>query len=108
VLRFNLARKASRVRVFEIGRVFLRDAAVPESDTTVAGVAQPLRVCALAYGPALPLQWGCDDRLVDFYDVKGDLEQLFAPRAVTLQKAEHPALHPGRSAAVWVEGRCVG
>ena len=108
VLRFNLARKASRVRVFEIGRVFLRDPAVPESDTTVAGVAQPLRVCALAYGPALPLQWGCGDRLVDFYDVKGDLEQLFAPRAVTLQKAEHPALHPGRSAAVWVEGRCVG
>lgn len=35
VVKFNLDRKASRVRVFEAGRVFLRDASVPESVTTV-------------------------------------------------------------------------
>jgi phenylalanyl-tRNA synthetase beta chain len=37
VLKFNLDRKAPRVNVFELGRVFLRDAQVQNTDTTVAG-----------------------------------------------------------------------
>ncbi|EWS56714.1 Phenylalanine--tRNA ligase beta subunit [Methylibium sp. T29] len=53
VLRFNLARKAARVRVFEIGRVFLRDPAAIDSDSGVAGVDQPLRLGGLAYGAAM-------------------------------------------------------
>jgi len=108
VLKFNLARKASRVRVFEAGRVFLRDDSVADSDTTVAGLRQPLRVCGLAYGPAAPLQWGVEDRLVDFYDVKGELEQLFAPLQPRFVAAEHPAFHPGRCAAIELDGQVVG
>ena len=108
VLKFNLDRKAARVRVFELGRVFLRDASVADSHTSVAGFAQPMRVAGLAAGPVDALQWSAADRAVDFYDVKGDLEALFAPRAVTFEAAEHPALHPGRSARVLLEGRAVG
>lgn len=107
-LRFNLARRASRVRVFEIGRVFLRDPSIAETDATVAGFSQPMRVCGLAYGPAEPVQWGEPERLVDFFDVKGDLELLFAPRELRFEKAQHPALHPGRAASLWVDGACVG
>ncbi|MDD5030923.1 MAG: phenylalanine--tRNA ligase subunit beta, partial [Rhodoferax sp.] len=44
VLKFNQDRKASRVRVFELGRVFLRDTMVANSDTTVQGFAQPMRL----------------------------------------------------------------
>ena len=44
VLRNNLARKAPRVRIFEIGRVFSRDAVITSTLTSVAGVAQPLRI----------------------------------------------------------------
>ncbi|MEO8154648.1 MAG: phenylalanine--tRNA ligase subunit beta [Rhizobacter sp.] len=108
VLGFNLARKASRVRIFEIGRVFKRDDAVADADTSVAGVAQPVRVAGLAYGSANELQWAQKDRMVDFFDVKGDLETLFAPRAVRFAPAAHPALHPGRSAGVEVNGRHIG
>lgn len=108
VLRNNLARKAPRVRVFEIGRVFLRDASVEESDTTIAGVRQPLRLAGLAWGPADQQQWAERDRAVDFFDVKGDLEALFAPRQLQFEAAEHPALHPGRSARVLLDGAEIG
>ncbi|OWQ93366.1 phenylalanine--tRNA ligase subunit beta [Roseateles aquatilis] len=108
VLRNNLARKAPRVRVFEIGRVFLRDASVQESDTTIAGIAQPMRLAGLAWGPADQQQWAQKDRAVDFFDVKGDLEALFAPRVLSFEAAEHPALHPGRSARVLLDGDVIG
>ena len=108
ILRNNLARKASRVRIFEIGRVFSRDAAVTSTLTSVAGVSQPLRVAGLAWGPVDQLQWGEAERNVDFFDVKGDVEQLLAPRTVTFVAAEHPAMHPGRCAAVVVDGQAIG
>jgi len=108
VLRYNLTRKAPRVRVFEIGRVFLRDASVVESDTSINGIAQPMRLAGLAYGPAQAQAWSQRDRAVDFFDVKGDLEALFAPRALRFEAAEHPALHPGRSARVLLDGEPIG
>ncbi len=108
VLRHNLARKASRVRVFEIGRVFLRDAAVQTGASSVAGIAQPMRLGGLAFGPADQAQWSQRDRAVDFFDVKGDLEALFAPRQLRFVAAEHPALHPGRSARVELDGQPIG
>ncbi|RKP50631.1 phenylalanine--tRNA ligase subunit beta [Trinickia fusca] len=108
VLRRNLNRRADRVRVFEAGRVFLRDASVAASELVVEGYAQPKRIGALAYGPACEEQWGVASRTVDFFDVKADVEALFAPRVVRFVKAEHPALHPGRSARIEVDGREVG
>jgi phenylalanyl-tRNA synthetase beta chain len=108
VLRHNLNRRADRVRVFEAGRVFLRDASVSASEMTVEGYAQPKRIGALAYGPAADEQWGLATRAVDFFDVKADVEALFAPRIARFVKAEHPALHPGRSARIELDGRCVG
>jgi phenylalanyl-tRNA synthetase beta chain len=107
-LRYNLTRKAPRVRLFEIGRVFLRDVSVVESDATIAGVSQPMRVAGLAYGPAEQQQWSQRDRAIDFFDVKGDLEALFAPRQLRFVAAEHPALHPGRSARVELDGQDIG
>ncbi|MBN3831267.1 phenylalanine--tRNA ligase subunit beta [Burkholderia sp. Ac-20344] len=108
VLRHNLNRRADRVRVFEAGRVFLTDAAAKAGELTVEGYVQPKRVGALAYGPALDEQWGVATRAVDFFDLKGDLEALLAPAAARFVKAEHPALHPGRSARIEVDGRAVG
>ncbi|EJO59347.1 phenylalanine--tRNA ligase subunit beta [Burkholderia multivorans] len=108
VLRHNLNRRADRVRVFETGRVFIADPSVKAGELTVEGYAQPKRVGALAYGPAFDEQWGIATRAVDFFDVKGDLEALLAPASARFVKAEHPALHPGRSARIEVEGRAVG
>jgi len=107
-VRYNLNRKAGRVRVFEVGGVFLRNAEAQDGPLAVAGFDQPKRVAAIAYGPAADEQWGQPTRAVDYFDVKGDLEALFAPRAVRFSKTEHPALHPGRSATVEVAGKVVG
>jgi len=109
VLRFNLARKAERVRVFELGRVFSKDATVPDSDTSVAGFAQPMRVAGLAYGDVAPLQWSSEAaRKVDFFDVKADVQALLAPRRATFEPATHPAMHPGRCARVLIDGQAIG
>jgi phenylalanyl-tRNA synthetase beta chain len=108
VLKFNADRKADRVRVFELGRVFLRDATTHDSDTTVGGFDQPMRVAGLAWGPEQPLGWQGKARAVDFYDVKGDVETLLAPLKPQFVAAEHPALHPGRSAQVLLNGQVIG
>jgi phenylalanyl-tRNA synthetase beta chain len=107
-LRYNLARKLPRVRVFEIGRAFLRAPQARDGALVVAGIEQPLRIAAAAYGPALEEQWGVATRAVDFFDVKADLEALFAPHAPRFDAAPHPALHPGRSARVLLDGAHAG
>ncbi|MEO7338635.1 MAG: phenylalanine--tRNA ligase subunit beta [Caldimonas sp.] len=109
VLQLNLARKAAtRVRLFEIGRVFHRDAAAPDGPASVAGVVQPVHIAGLVYGPADALQWGHADRSADFFDLKGDIEALLAPRAARFVAAEHPAMHPGRCARIELDGEVVG
>ena len=107
-LKFNLDRKSPRVNVFELGRVFLRDANSRNTDTTVAGFNQPMRVAGLAYGPRAALQWSQTDKPVDFFDVKGDVQALLAPLQAVFVPAAHPAMHPGRCASVSVAGRAIG
>ena len=106
--RYNVNRKASRIRVFEAGAVFHKNPAAVDGPLTVAGFDQPKRVAALAYGPVVDEQWGQDSRNVDYFDVKADLEALFAPRTLRFAKAEHPALHPGRSAQVLLGEQVIG
>ena len=108
VLRVNLSRKASRVRVFELGKVFHRVDGATADALAVAGVRQPLRLAGLAFGPAAPLQWGIGERAVDLFDVKGDVETLLLPARARFVAAPHPALHPGRSAAIELDGAHIG
>ncbi len=108
VVKFNIDRKASRVRVFEVGRVFLRDPSSPDSDTTVQGLSQPMRLAGVAYGPLAPLQWDQDERAADFYDIKADVQALLSPAQAHFEPAEHPAMHPGRCARVSLGGRVIG
>lgn len=107
-VRYNINRKANRVRVFEVGAVFHRDAQVQDGPLEVAGFYQPKRVAALAYGPVVDEQWSLESRNVDFFDVKADLESLFAPRALRFVRIGHPALHPGRSAQIELDGKIIG
>ena len=107
-VRTNHARKVGRIRVFEVGRVYLRDPKAADGPLAVAGVRQPMRVGGAAFGPALEEQWGVSARGVDFYDVKADLEALCAPRVLRVEPGAHPALHPGRSAKVSIDGVAAG
>ena len=108
VVKFNTDRKATRVRVFEVGRVFRKDASVKSSDETVEGFDQPMRIAGMAYGPAQPLQWGAKEQSVDFYDVKADVQALLAPAELSFEAADHPSMHPGRCARVRLGERTIG
>jgi phenylalanyl-tRNA synthetase beta chain len=107
-VRYNHARKVARIRVFEAGRVFLRDRGAKDGPLCVGGLRQPLRIAAAAYGPVLPEEWDAPPRPVDFYDVKADLESLMVPLTARFESAPHPAFHPGRSARVVLDGALVG
>jgi phenylalanyl-tRNA synthetase beta chain len=100
----NRNRRVERVRVFEVGRCFLRDARGDQ----IAGFLQPKRIAALAAGPAAPEQWGSATRRVDFFDAKADVETLLAPLQAQFERIDHPALHPGRAATVSVKGQVIG
>ena len=108
VVKFNADRKAHGVRVFEIGRVFSKNASVPDSDTTVKGFDQPMRVAGMSFGNAAPVQWDVKDQAADFYDVKADVQALLAPAVPTFEVDTHPAMHPGRCAKVLLHGQAIG
>jgi phenylalanyl-tRNA synthetase beta chain len=91
----NVVRQQPRVRLFEVGNVFVQ---------AVAGAA-PLetpRVAAVACGPAAYEQWGVAARGADFHDLKGDLDSLAALSGAQLEyrPSSQPWGHPGRSADV--------
>jgi len=93
----NLSRQRSRLRVFEIGTQFSQGA---------EGVREAGVVAGLALGPQWPEHWESDDREVDFFDIKADLEAVLALTGrgdeVRFSPAEHPALMPGQSARVLI------
>lgn len=99
VLVYNLNRQQTRVRLFEIGATYHHAENNTYTETT--------RISGLAYGDALPEQWGEGARSVDFYDVKADVDHLTFGRAEYIA-TEHPALHPGQSAKVMLDGKAIG
>lgn len=109
-IRHNANHRQPRVRVFELGRVFRRNADAEDGPLGVQGVDQPLRLAAVAWGPALPEQWAETARKVDFFDIKQDLINLFGTQAEALAfvAQPHPALHPGRSAQILFKGEAIG
>jgi phenylalanyl-tRNA synthetase beta chain len=103
-LKRNAARQQSRVRLFEIGTTFHSTGPVP---------LETNRLAAVATGSAAAEQWGVVRRAVDFYDVKGDVEQLLALGGAHVEggcfdAVDLPYLHPGRSAAVRRGERRIG
>jgi len=107
-IAYNVKRRAPRVRVFEVGKAYLRDDSAADLPLAIAGYRQPLRVAGAAFGPAVDEQWGVATRNVDFYDVKRDVEALLGTRPVRYVAAAHPAFHPGRSARIEHDGNPVG
>jgi phenylalanyl-tRNA synthetase beta chain len=106
-IQYNASHKADRVRVFELGKVFMRDAATKDGELAVEGVAQPLKLAGAAWGAANPEQWGASKHFVDFFDVKSDIAALL-PKDVRFVKAAHPLLHPGRSAQIVMGSNAIG
>jgi len=112
-LRFNLNRKAERVRIFECGRVFQKQADAEADLLEVAGIRQPIKLALLAYGARYAEHWSDSKRLVDFFDLKGDLESVIGTDRFRCRKwadSEElpPCLHPTQSAVIEVAGKQAG
>ena len=102
-LQHNLNHGESRLKLFELGRCFLQDAVNLD--------AQPELLGGLVYGSRFPEQWGEGGQKVvqsDFYSVKGDIELLLQGLDSRFEKTTHPALHPGRSAGIFIAGKQAG
>jgi phenylalanyl-tRNA synthetase beta chain len=115
----NLARGREAVALFEAGAVYLRGTPPVEGGPlagnfrgdTPAPVTEPHRYGALAVGPLVPRSWRGGGEPVDFFALKGVLEALavgLGAPALSFEPATEPFLHPGRSAAVSIEGAPLG
>ena len=116
-LMHNLNRHQNRVKLFEIGLAFQRLAGQPESQAsqasqalTMADIAQVKMLSGLASGSRQAESWANDKAMLDFFDIKGDLESLLAltGEATEFRQASHPALHPGQSAEIVRRGERLG
>lgn len=101
--QYNKSRQQARVRLFEIGACFLN------SDCQLT---QMQKIGGLAAGLLHEEQWGATSKEVDFYDVKNDLlnflQKTYPRESIGFITELHPALHPGQSAAISVNGERIG
>ncbi|WP_026960109.1 phenylalanine--tRNA ligase subunit beta [Aliagarivorans taiwanensis] len=105
-ISYNQKRQQPRVRIFETGLRF-----VPDSEAE-NGVSQVPMIAGAISGTVNQESWNQENREVDFFDIKGDLEALIELSAqankFSFARSEHPALHPGQSAAIMFDGKQVG
>ncbi|KAB7674734.1 MULTISPECIES: phenylalanine--tRNA ligase subunit beta [Plesiomonas] len=103
---YNQNRQQPRVRIFESGLRFVPDAAAEN------GVRQEVMLAGLLTGNRSNEHWGQESKTVDFFDMKGDLEAVLELTGrlddVKFEVCSNPALHPGQSAALVLDGEQIG
>ncbi|MGO1246299.1 MAG: phenylalanine--tRNA ligase subunit beta [Oceanisphaera sp.] len=103
---YNQNRQQPRLRLFEQGLTFIPD------ESAENGVRQTPVLAGLIMGSVVGEHWGMAEKVVDFYDIKGDVESLLGltgqPLEFSVTRANISALHPGQSAALVYQGREVG
>ena len=102
-LLYNRNRQQSRVRLFETGLRFI------EQNNEL--LQQPV-LSGLVSGSVFPEQWSLPQREADFFDLKGDLENLFkltfSEKEFNFKPGSHPALHPGQTAEIYHRDSYIG
>ncbi|HCN00162.1 MAG TPA: phenylalanine--tRNA ligase subunit beta, partial [Pantoea ananatis] len=103
---YNQNRQQSRVRLFESGLRF-----VPDTQADL-GIRQDLMLAGVLSGNRYEEHWDLARQTVDFYDLKGDLESLLdltgKLNAISFRAEANPALHPGQSAAIYLQDERIG
>jgi len=103
---YNQNRQQGRIRLFELGLRFIKDADAEN------GVRQESMLAGVLTGSRLPEQWAVPAQAVDFFDAKGDVQALLAltadAGAFEFRAETRTCLHPGQSAAIYRDGRRVG
>lgn len=99
---YNIHRQQPTIKFVENGVVF---------DVKHGKLTEQACFAGLLTGQSGAVNWLEQTRAFDFYDAKGDLEALFASlhlKDIAFQKADHDALHPGKSAHIMRDGKAIG
>ena len=103
---YNQNRQQGRVRLFESGLRF-----VPDTQADL-GIRQDVMLAGVLSGNRFEEHWDLARQTVDFYDLKGDLESVLELTgkldAIEFRAEANPALHPGQSAAIYLQGERIG
>ncbi|WP_273777412.1 phenylalanine--tRNA ligase subunit beta [Acinetobacter sp. GSS19] len=104
-VQYNLNRQQGRVRFFELGLRFDYQNAQGVED-----LKQIPTLALIAVGSRVPEQWHAKAQAMDFFDLKGEVEQILAAGRVKVEyvRSERAWLHPGQSAEILVNGQSVG
>jgi phenylalanyl-tRNA synthetase beta chain len=99
----NRSRGARTIRVFELGKAYLpTDEPLPR---------EPERIAALVSGAVRPSTWRDQaPPAADFFSAKGALAAVLDLLRVNwgVEHADEPFLHPGRAAAITIDGQKAG
>jgi len=102
-LLHNLKRQHRAIKLFESGKVF-KKLSTPNQETEM--------LAGIGYGLRMNEQWTTKLETINFYDIKGDLEQLFSSlrlnTIIQYDKSTHPMLCPGRTAKINLDDKTIG
>jgi phenylalanyl-tRNA synthetase beta chain len=101
---YNYNRQQTRIRLFETGLRFRLE----QGDK----LSQEPMLAGLAMGSRYPEQWDVKQQSLDFFDIKAELQALFAltgcSQEFVFQKGKHSALHPGQCSEILRQGNLIG
>lgn len=98
-LQYNISRQVKSLKVYETGlRYILQDTEIKQEKV----------ISALCYGEQVAPQWSAQSRKIDFYDIKGELQQILGQEAEFTALSDNPILHPGQSAKISLHGNTIG
>lgn len=104
-VQYNINRQQSRVRFFELGLRFDYQEA-----NSIHDLKQIPTFALIATGARTPESWHGKAQPMDFFDFKGDIEEILAAGRVKVEyiRSERSWLHPGQSAEILVNGQSIG
>ncbi|MFT4021154.1 MAG: phenylalanine--tRNA ligase subunit beta [Acinetobacter sp.] len=104
-VQYNLNRQQNRVRFFELGLRFDY-----QNAQNIDDLKQIPTLALIAVGTRVPEQWHAKAQAIDFFDIKGEVEQILAAGRVQAeyQRTQREWLHPGQSAEVIIDGKSIG
>lgn len=104
-VQYNLNRQQSRVRFFELGLRFDY-----QNAKSIEDLKQIPTLALVAVGSQQPESWHVKPQPMDFFDFKGEIEEILAAGRVKAEyvRSERAWLHPGQSAEILVDGKSIG
>ncbi|EXS21367.1 MULTISPECIES: phenylalanine--tRNA ligase subunit beta [Acinetobacter] len=104
-VQYNLNRQQSRVRFFELGLRFDY-----QNAKSIEDLKQIPTLALVAVGSQQPESWHVKPQPMDFFDFKGELEEILTAGRVKVEyvRSERAWLHPGQSAEILVDGQSIG